>query len=159
MLHIDWVKANDGSIEANICFSDVGTEIKWSSVLCKVSFGAVKGGKKGFDGFLVRFLRSGNGQLVGKVLQRGSLGRATRTSVRSKARFVDPIVDVIIDPIVCPFNLCSQSLRKEVNALILDGKYVIKCGVEHSYNFAGLNVDKVNSSAFLSTTAKDVPHC
>ena len=72
MLHIDRVEANNGSIEANICFSDVGTEIKWSSVFGKVSFGAVKGGKKGFDGFLVRFLRSGNGQLVGKVLQRGT---------------------------------------------------------------------------------------
>ena len=159
MLHIDWVEANDGSIEANICFSDVGTKIKWSSMFCKMSFGAVKGGKKRVDGFLVRFLRSDNSQLVGKVLQRGDLGRATTTSVRSKARFVDPVVDVIIGPIVCPFNLCSQSLRKEVNALILAGKYVIKCGIEHAYNFAGLNVDMVNSSAFLSTTAKDAPHC
>ena len=72
MLHIDWVEANNGSIQANICFSDVGTEIKWGSVFSKVSFGAVEGGKKRFDGFLVRFLRSSNGQLVGKTLQRGS---------------------------------------------------------------------------------------
>ena len=159
MLHIDWVEANDGSIEANICFSNIGTEEVRSSVFGKVSFGAVKGGKKGFDGFLVRFLRSGNGQLVGKVLQRGNWGRTTRTSVRSKARFVDPVVDVIISPVVCLFNLCSQSLRKEINALILVRKYVIKCGIEHAYDFAGLNIDKVSSSAFLSTTAKDVPHC
>ena len=45
MLHIDWIEANDGGIEANICFSEVSTEIVWSSVLGKVSFGAVKGGK------------------------------------------------------------------------------------------------------------------
>ena len=83
----------------------------------------------------------------------------TRTSVRSKTRFVDPVVDVIIGPIVCPFDLCSQSLRKEVNTLILVGKYVIKCGIEHAYNFARLNVVKVNYSAFLSKTAKDAPHC
>ena len=159
MLHIDGVEANDGSIEANVCFSDVGTEIIRSSVFGKVGFGAIKGGKKGFDCFLVRFLRSGNGQLVAKVLQRGGKERATRTRVRSKARFVDAIVDIIIGPIVCPFNLCSQSLRKEVNALILVGKHVIKSGIENAYNFARLNVDMVNSTALLSTTAKDAPHC
>lgn len=53
MLHIDWVEANNGSIEANICFSDVGTEIKWSSVFSKVSFGVVEGGKKGETPLLI----------------------------------------------------------------------------------------------------------
>ena len=61
VLHINRVEANDGSIEANVCFSDIGTEIVWSSVFGKVSFGAVKGGKKGFDGFLISFLRSSYG--------------------------------------------------------------------------------------------------
>ena len=32
MLHIDWVEANNSSIEANICFSDLGTEVIRSSV-------------------------------------------------------------------------------------------------------------------------------
>lgn len=45
MLHIDWVEANDGCIEADVCFSDVATKIVRSSVFSKVSFGAVKGGK------------------------------------------------------------------------------------------------------------------
>lgn len=70
------------------------------------------------------------------------------TSVRSKARFVDPIVDIMIGPVVCPFNLCSQFRREEVNAPILVVDYVIEFCIEHADDLAGLEVD-INSSIFL----------
>lgn len=83
MLHIDWIEANDGGIEANVCFSDVGTEIVGSSVFGKVSLGAVKGDKKGFDGFLISFLRSGDSQLVVKNFARRAFRFARRGNERT----------------------------------------------------------------------------
>ena len=80
-------------------------------------------------------------------------------SVRSKAGFVDTVVDVVIGPVICPFNLCPQSLWEEIDALILVENYVIKFRVKHADDFAGLNVDMVNSSIFLSRRFADVPHC
>lgn len=68
MLHIDGVEANDGGVEANVCFGDIGTEIVGSSVFGKVSFGAVEGGEKGFDGLFISFLRSKDGKLVTESL-------------------------------------------------------------------------------------------
>lgn len=68
MLHIDGVEANDGSIEANVCFGDVSTKIIWSSVISKVSLDAVKGGEKRFDGFFVSFLRPSDCELVTESL-------------------------------------------------------------------------------------------
>ena len=67
------------------------------------------------------------------------------TSVRSKARFVDPIVDVVICPVICPFDFISQLLGEKVNTLIPSGEYVIKFCVEHADDFAGLNVDTISS--------------
>lgn len=71
MLHVDRVEANDGSVEANVCFGDVGTKIVRSSVLSKVSFGAVKRGEKGLDRFFISFLRSSNCKLVATRLALG----------------------------------------------------------------------------------------
>ena len=42
VLHIDWIEANNGSVEANICFRDVGTKVVWSTVLSEVGFSAVE---------------------------------------------------------------------------------------------------------------------
>ena len=76
MLHIDGVEANDGSIEANVRFGDVGTEIVGSSVSCssKVSLSAVKGGEKGFDALFISFLGSGDGELVTESLAKKGMG-------------------------------------------------------------------------------------
>ena len=58
MLHIHGVEANDGSVQANVCFGDTGTKIVGSSVFGKVSFGAIEGVEEGFEGFFISFLRS-----------------------------------------------------------------------------------------------------
>ena len=160
MLYIDWVESNDRSVEANVCFGNVSTEIVRRSMLGKVSFGAVEGGKEGFDGFLISFLRSSDGKLVSEsYVTRGLDSRDGETSVRSKARFVDSVVDVVIGPTICPFNLCSQFLREEINNLILVGDYVVEFRIEHADDLAGLNVDVISSSTFLSRRIGDAPHC
>lgn len=73
MLHIDGVEANDGGVEANVCFGDVGTKVVGSSVFSKVSFGAVEGGEKGFDGLFISFLRSRGRKPVAGSLAIGSM--------------------------------------------------------------------------------------
>lgn len=78
MLNIDGVEANNGSVEANVCFSDVGTEIVGSSVFGKVSFGAVEGDEKGVDSFFISFLCSRNGELVAESLEVTGMERAKR---------------------------------------------------------------------------------
>lgn len=85
--------------------------------------------------------------------------REGRRSVRSKARFVDPIIDIVIGPLICIFNLCPEFLRKEVYALILVGDYVIEFCIEHADDFAGLIVEMISSFIFLSMRFVDVPHC
>ena len=64
MLHIDWIEANNGGIEANVCFRNIGPKVIWTSMLSEMSFGTVKGIEQGADGLLVSFLRSSDGQLV-----------------------------------------------------------------------------------------------
>ena len=64
MLHIDGIEPNDCSVEANVCFGDVGTEIVRSSVFRKVSFGAVEGSEKGSHGSFISLLRSRDALLV-----------------------------------------------------------------------------------------------
>ena len=79
-------------------------------------------------------------------------------SVRSKARFVDPIVNVVIGPAIRLFDLCSQCLGEEINPLVLFRDNVIKLRVEHSDDIAGLIVDMISSSAFPPREIEDVPH-
>ena len=68
MLHIDGVEANDGSVKANVCFGDVGTEVVRSGILGQVGFGTVEGGEKGLDGLFICFLCSRDGVLVAERL-------------------------------------------------------------------------------------------
>ena len=68
MLHVDGVEANDGSVEANVCFGDVGTKVVGSSVFSKVSFGTVERDEKCFNSFFISFLRTRNGKLVAQAL-------------------------------------------------------------------------------------------
>ena len=84
--------------------------------------------------------------------------REGEKSVRSKARLVDPIVDVVVCPFICLLNCCFQLLREKVNTLILVGDYVVELCVEHADDFAGLNVCTV-SSGFLFKRIEDEPHC
>lgn len=84
--------------------------------------------------------------------------REGEKSVRSEARLVDPIVDVVICPFIYPLNICSQLLREKVNTLILVGDYIIELCVEHADDFAGLSVHTINSG-FLFRRVKDEPHC
>lgn len=68
MLHVDRVEANDGSVKADVRFGYVGTKVVGSGVFSKVCFGAVERGEKGFDGFLISFLCSNDGELTAEAL-------------------------------------------------------------------------------------------
>lgn len=126
-----------------------------------MSFDAVEGREKGFNRFFVSFLRSRNGKLEMKSLaMRKCDGHGeSEMNIRSKARLVNPIVDIGIGPVICPFYLISQVLREEVNALVFVRNYVVEFCVEHADDFAGLNADMRNLSIFLYKRLENVPHC
>ena len=58
MLYINWVKANDGGVEAYVSLGDVLAKVVRFRMSGQVSFSAVKGGEKGLNGFFVGFLRT-----------------------------------------------------------------------------------------------------
>lgn len=57
MLHVDGVEADDGGVETDVGLAEVLAKVVGCCVLGQVGFGPVEGGKKGLDGFFVRFLR------------------------------------------------------------------------------------------------------
>ena len=58
-----------------------------------------------------------------------------------EARFVDAIVDVVVGPIVRPFDFFSQLFGKQINLLVLLWEQVVELRVEHADDFAGLIAD------------------
>ena len=89
---------------------------------------------------------------------RGWGSRNGETSVRGEARFIHPVVNFVVGPIIGPFNLGFQVLREEINLLMLVGDDVIELRIEHSDDLAGLDVDLTNSD-FIFRRTKGKPHC
>ena len=76
MLDVYWIEADDGRVEADVCFGYRGAEVVGCGVLCEVRFDAVEGGEEGLDGFFVGFLGSEGGVSYWKgVEERG--GKST----------------------------------------------------------------------------------
>ena len=88
MLHVHGIEAHDGGVQSDVGFGDVGPEIIGRGVLGQVLFCAVEGGEERCDGFLVGVLGGG------------------------EAGFVDAVVDVVVGPVVCCFDVCCQVFRE-----------------------------------------------
>ena len=61
--------------------------------------------------------------------------------IRCEARFVDPVVYIIIGPCVSLIDLLLQTLRKKIHILILGGQGIIELGVEHADDLARFVAD------------------
>ena len=59
MLDIDWVKADDGGVQADISLCDLRAEVVRCCVLCKVFLSTIEGSEEGLNGFLIGFLSTG----------------------------------------------------------------------------------------------------
>ncbi len=81
MLYVHGIEADDGGVEAHVCFGDVLAVVVGSGVLGEVCFGAVEGGEEGGDGLFVGVLGGG------------------------EAGLVDAVVDVVVCPLVCGFDV------------------------------------------------------
>ena len=119
VLHIDRVEADDGRVEADVGFGDVGAVVVRPGVLGEVGFGSVEGGEEGVQGAFV-----------------GGLGGG-------EAGFVDAVVDVVVGPFVRGFDFCLKMGGKEVDFGVLHRQDVVEFGVEHADDLAGLCVASV----------------
>lgn len=79
-----------------------------------MGFDFVEGGEEGFYGALVGFLGC------------------------CEAGFVDAVVDVVVGPFVCGFDLGAQVGGVEVEGFVLGGEEVVEFVVEHADDFGAL---------------------
>lgn len=97
VLDVDGVEADDGGVETDIGFCDVGAVVE-RVVLglhsCEVGFDFVEVGEEGCDGFVVGFLGC------------------------CEAGAVDAVVDVVVGPVVCGFDFAVQAWWEGVDGLV-----------------------------------------
>lgn len=61
--------------------------------------------------------------------------------IRCEAGFINSIVDVVVDPVICFINLALKVLREEIQVLVWCLQQIVKFCVQHSYDFAALIID------------------
>lgn len=106
---VDWIEANDGGPQADICLSQSVTDkiVRLAQDLLN----AVQGIEQGVHVVLVRGLSGG------------------------KARLVYAVIDRVVDPLVDGIDLAAQLLGIEIEASLL-GNQLVEGSVEHSDHFA-----------------------
>ena len=118
MLHVHGVEADDRRVESDVCLCDLGAEIVGLFALgvvgSEVFFCAVQRAEEGGDGVFVG--RGGRGE----------------------ARFVDAVVDVVVGPFVCGFDVCAEGGGEEVDGGVGRREQGVEFGVEHTDYFRGL---------------------
>jgi hypothetical protein len=134
VLNVDGIEADDGREKADVLLCQAVAEVEWAAGLCEICFCAIERGEECGDGLFVRFLSS----RWWLVWIYGSCGWQ---NIRSKARFVDTIVDIVVSPLVSLLDLGLQVLRKENHVLILVFEQVVEFGVEHANDLARLVAD------------------
>jgi len=119
VLDIHRVEADYGWVETDICFCYFGAVVVWSigSVGGEVFLDAVEGGEELVHGFFVCVLGAG------------------------EAGFVDAVVDVVVGPVVCFFDLGLEGFGEEVDFFVFLGQEVVEFGVEHADDFGGFVTD------------------
>lgn len=117
VLHVHDVEADDGRVQADVCFRDGAAVVVRPGVLggllLQVRLGFVEGVEELAHGFLVRFLRGG------------------------EAGLVDAVVDVVVGPFVGGFDLRLEGFGEEVDVFVLLVDEVVEFGVEHADDLGG----------------------
>lgn len=117
MLHVHRIKADDRREEPDIRFCDRRAEIERLACFLRVRevrFDLVQGREERRDGLLVGLLRG------------------------CEAGLVHAVVDVVVGPLVCRFDLGAQRRGEEVYGFVGVGEEVVKFVVEHADDFRAL---------------------
>ena len=117
VLHVDGVEADDGGVEAHICFGDLLSKVIRLRMLRQVLLRARQ-----------RLEKRVHGGLVG-VLGGGETG------------LVDAVVDVVVGPFVRRVDLLLQRLGVQIHVLVFLGQEAIEFGIEHADDLTGLVAD------------------
>lgn len=119
MLHIHGVEADNRREEPDIRLCDRGAKVKGGIGIGALRSGEVRldtveGGEEGCYGAVVGFLRG------------------------CEAGFVDAVVDVVVGPVVCGFDLGTEGWWVEVDFFVLVWEEVVEFVVEHADDFGAL---------------------
>lgn len=135
VLDVDDVEADDGRVEADVCFCDVGPEVEWSlgGSCCKVRFGTVERVEERCYCFFVGGLCGG------------------------EAGFVDAVVDVVVGPVVCFFDLFLERGREELYVLVFLGEQVVELSYHPSVS-VHLSLDIAKRSKGKTRTNLRIKH-
>lgn len=117
MLGVDGVETHYRYVQPHVCFGDLCPIVVRAGRGAEVFVGAVEGGEKVADGGFVYFLLGCNAALV------------------------DPVVDVVVSPLICFLDLSAQILRQKIDDGVLLGEKFVEFGIQHTDNLAGLVVD------------------
>lgn len=120
VLHVHGVEAHDGRVQPDVGLGDGRAEVERRRVVLgslfrgQVGLDPVQGREERRDGSLVGFLR------------------------RGEAGLVDPVVDVVVGPVVGGFDLGAEVRREEVDLSVLFWEEVVEFIVEHADDFGAL---------------------
>lgn len=117
MLLVHGVEAHDRHVQAHIRLGDFVAEVIRPRGGSEVFLRAVEGLEEGGDGGFVDVL------------------------VAADAAFVDAVVDVVVGPLVCLFDLGAEGFGEEVHGCVVGGEEGVEFGVHHADYFAGFVVD------------------
>lgn len=117
MLLVHGVEAHDRHIQAHIRLCDIIAEVVGAGGGGQMFLRAVEGFKEASDGGFVDGL------------------------VAADAAFVDAVVDVVVGPLVCFFDLCAEGFREEIHGCVGGGEEGVEFGVHHADDLAGFIVD------------------
>jgi len=134
VLNVYGVEADDCCEEANILLCDAVAEVEGTAGSGEICFRPVKGLEELRDGFLICLLSAAG------VLVSIWNGRALY-DIRSKAGFVDTVVDVVVSPLVSLLDLRLQILRKQNHVLVLVVQQVVELSVKHANDLTRLVAD------------------
>ena len=117
MLHVYRIEPHDGGVQADVSLGDVFSEVVGIGIFGEMFFDAVEGVEEWVHGGFVGGLTGG------------------------EAGFVDAVIDVVVSPIIGCFDFRLKALGEKVDLLVFLGNDVVKFGVKHTNDLAGLDFD------------------
>lgn len=133
---VNWIGKGAYGVQSDVSFSQPIAIIERPLRLRQIRFRAIQGSEQRADILLVRFLRAE--QAIWSALTNQQRDGQVPGSLRSKSTLINPIVNIVVRPLIHLINLLLQILRQKLNIFILVREQVVEGMIQHPDNFRGL---------------------